>query len=106
MSSKLKEIKRILKEHDVRDPRGCLRAIEDVINSERSGPKPVLKLEVIDHGHRGELIVKSLKTIEAKHVGLAIDGLRELAINKAAECEEGCRRSCWPTCSPSSRPSN
>lgn len=30
----LKEIKRIVKEHDVRDPRGALSAIEDVLENE------------------------------------------------------------------------
>ena len=88
MSLKLKEIKRILKEHDVRDPRGALLAIEQVI-SRKSVTKQVLKLEAIDHGDRAALHIKSLKNIEPKHVRLAIDGLRELADRKAAQCEAG-----------------
>jgi len=85
MSRKLEAIKRILKEADVRDPRGTLIAIEGVINTKSEGVKPILKLEVIDHGDRGEVHIKSHKQIEPKHVDLAIDGLRDLAKRKAAE---------------------
>jgi hypothetical protein len=88
MSKKLEAIKRILKEHDVRDPRGALQAIEGVLSTKSEGVKPILKLEVIDYGDRGEVHIKSHKQIEPKHVGLAIDGLRELAVKKNKECRE------------------
>jgi hypothetical protein len=91
MSLKLKEIKRILKEHDVRDPRGALQAIEGVINTERGYPKPIFKLEVIDHGDRGECRYKSGKDIEPKHLGLAIDTIRDLAVKKAKERGDECK---------------
>jgi hypothetical protein len=88
--SRIKQIKRILKDGDVRDPRGALAAIEQVLAAKpaRTEPKPVIKLEVIDHGDRGELRIKSHKQIEPKHIGLAIDGLRDLAIKKTRECNE------------------
>jgi hypothetical protein len=94
MSFKLKEIKRILKEHDVRDPRGCLLAIEKVVfqkNPEKK-IKPVLVLTVTDHDNHGEVEIKSRKDIQPRAVALAIDGLRELANRKSAESGEckGC----------------
>ena len=36
--SRIKQIKRILKEHDVRDPRGALNAIEQVVKQPKSIP--------------------------------------------------------------------
>jgi hypothetical protein len=89
MGFKLQEIKRILKEHDVRDPRGCLRAIEEVAFRKSMvkpiTPEPLLTLTITDLGQSGVLKIKSKKTVESKHIHLAIDGLHELADRKAAE---------------------
>lgn len=54
--SRIKQIKRILKEHDVRDPRGALNAIEQVVKQPKSIPlteadkpaaEPLLQLALV-----------------------------------------------------------
>ena len=89
--SRIQQIKRVLKEADVRDPRGALIAIEQIVKTKNPEKKiePAIKLEVIDHGERGELRIRTIKKLEAKHIGLAIDGLRDVAAEKLRERIEG-----------------
>lgn len=89
--SPIKQIKRILKDHDVRDPRGALNAIEQVIelaqHSKQSKPKPVASIRVFDNPV-SEKPLKSVvvidyddKRIEPRHLIASIRLSRELGDN-------------------------
>lgn len=62
--SRIKQIKRILKDHDVRDPRGALQAIEQVVAQKNTDPrKPVAVIKVFDQPE-GKGSLKSRVEIE------------------------------------------
>jgi len=87
MLNKLKEIKRILKEHDVRDPRACIQSIENIAfqkNPEKK-VKPALRVDVIDDGE-GVMEVKMCGVEEdvlPRHVGAAMKMLSAYALKRA-----------------------
>lgn len=77
--SRIKQIKRILKEHDVRDPRGALQAIEQVVAQKNIDPrKPVAVIKVFDQPEgKGQLksqveIEYSKRRLEPRHLKGAI----------------------------------
>ena len=72
--SRIKQIKRILKDHDARDPRGALLAIEQVVAQKNTNPrKPVAVIKVFDQPEgKGQLksqveIVYSERRLEPRH---------------------------------------
>ena len=77
--SRIKQIKRILKDHDVRDPRGALQAIEQVVKQKSTDPrKPVAVIKVFDQPEgKGQLksqveIGYSKRRLEPRHLKGAI----------------------------------
>ena len=74
--SRIKQIKRILKDHDARDPRGALLAIEQVVAQKNTNPrKPVAVIKVFDQPEgKGQLksqveIKYSERHLEPRHLG-------------------------------------
>lgn len=55
--SALKQIRAIVNEHDVRDPRGALLAIEKVFDQPKvKGPKRLLRLDIVEGPQPGTLV--------------------------------------------------
>lgn len=92
--SRIKQIKRILKDHDARDPRGAILAIIDVIEQPKAKPKakinpdltpkPVATIRVFDNP-KGNKALKSVvaidyngEQIEPRHLAAAFTATREL----------------------------
>ena len=85
--SRIKQIKRILKDHDVRDPRDALLAIEQVVaqpkveKSEQvvEGNKPLLQLVLVKTGDKKiNVAVKfDSQNLTPRHLGKVIDSLHE-----------------------------
>lgn len=99
MSRKLKEIRRILTEHDVRDPRGALGAIEVALNSKNPNPekkvKPLIAATLTQTGNgQGEVAVVTAEGFGPKHLVTLIDTLGEFGNEKFGECP-GCEN-CQP----------
>lgn len=100
MSRKLKEIRRILTEHDVRDPRGALVAVEQTLNSKNPNPvkkvKPLITASLTKTGNgQGEVAVVTAEGFGPKHLVTLIDTLGEFGNEKFGECP-GCEN-CQPT---------
>ncbi len=99
MSRKLKEIRRILTEHDVRDPRGALAAVEQTLNSKNPNPekkvKPLITATLTEHsGAAGEVKVVTGEGFEPKHLIALIESLNHFGNEKFGECP-GCEN-CQP----------
>ena len=80
MSRKLKEIRRILTEHDVRDPRGALVAVEQTLNSKNPNPvkkvKPLITASLTKTGKgQGEVEVLTAEGFKVKHLIALIESL-------------------------------
>ena len=87
MSRFKKEVKAIIKDHDARDPRGALLAIERLLDAKITGPKELLRVTV----KRGELpgeLVCDLKhnpkkpALTAIAIGTALGTIGQFVINK------------------------
>ena len=94
MSRKLKEIRRILTEHDVRDPRGALGAIEVALNSKNPNPekkvKPLITATLTENSDRtGEVKVVTAEGFTLKHLIALIESLNHFGNEKFGECP-GC----------------
>ncbi len=99
MSRKLKEIRRILTEHDVRDPRGALGAIEVALNSKNPNPekkvKALITATLTENSDRtGEVKVITGEGFEPKHLIALIESLNHFGNEKFGECP-GCEN-CQP----------
>ena len=87
-NSRLKQIKKIVKEHDVRDPRGALAAIEQVLaqpkEAKDKGPTPILKLSLVrtNSAVLGCVIKTDPEQLQPKHVTVAIESLIEFGNEK------------------------
>ena len=97
MSNKLKQIAAILANHDVRDPRATLRAIEQVLVAKVSkGAKPVAVIKVFDNPESGGplkatvAIDYSESRIEPRHMKAAVLAIGDFATKRAAEEECEC----------------
>lgn len=87
---KLKEIKAIVRDFDVRDPKGAMIAIEGVINAEISGTKkqkPVFKVEVFDQGEVIKVDVGGRRTAKPKHVKCAVKAIKQFIAEKQMDCD-------------------
>lgn len=87
---KLKEIKAIVRDFDVRDPRGAMFAIEQVLDAEISGTKkqkPVFKVEVFDQGEVIKVDVSGLRTAKPKHVKCAVKAIKQFIAEKQKDCD-------------------
>ena len=99
MSRKLKEIRRILTEHDVRDPRGALVAIEVALNSKNPNPvkkvKPLITATLTQTGNgQGEVEVVTAEGFGPKHLIALVESLNHFGNEKFGECP-GCEN-CQP----------
>ena len=99
MSRKLKEIRRILTEHDVRGPRGALVAIEVALNSKNPNPekkvKPLITATLTQTGNgEGEVEVITAEGFTPKHLIALIESLNHFGNEKFGECP-GCEK-CQP----------
>jgi len=99
MSRKLKEIRRILTEHDVRDPRGALGAIEVALNSKNPNPekkvKPLITATLTQTGNgQGEVEVVTAEGFGPKPLIALIESLNHFGNEKFGECP-GCEK-CQP----------
>lgn len=83
MSIKLKQIAAILANHDVRDPRGALLAIEKVVAQPKAkkpkAPKPLLQLALVKTGPKtGTVTVKfDRDNLKPSHVVKVIESLEQ-----------------------------
>ena len=99
MGRKLKEIRSILTEHDVRDPRGALVAVEVALNSKNPNPekkvKPLITATLTQTGNgEGEVKVITGEGFEPKHLIALIESLNRFGNEKFGECP-GCEN-CQP----------
>jgi len=94
--SRIKQIKRILTNSDVRDPRAALIAIEAIVVAKEAEPakklKPVFSIHVYDHGN-GDISValeaKNEDKVKPSHGYAAIKALHSYADKRAqAEIKE------------------
>ena len=93
--SRIKQIKRILKEHDVRDPRGALKAIEQVVAQPKAAAekptKPLLQLVLTGAGDKMlNLAVKfDPNNLKPDHVVRVINLLQEFSNDTfGGECND------------------
>ena len=88
-SSKLKQIKQIVRDHDVRDPNGAMLAIEKVLDakSPTKKQKPVFKVEVFDQGEVIKVDVSGLRTAKPKHVKCAVKAIKQFIAEKQKDCD-------------------
>lgn len=87
-SSKLKEIKAIVRDFDVRDPRGALFAIEQVLKAEVTGKqKPKFRVSVFDDGPFIRVDVDDLKTAKPRHVKCAVKAITQFITEKRKDCD-------------------
>lgn len=86
--SRIKQIKRILKEHDVRDPRGALNAIEQVVKQPKSIPlteadkpaaEPLLQLALVRTGPKTVTVTVKFDrdNLAPRHVVKVIESLEQ-----------------------------
>ena len=89
--SRIKQIKRILKDQDVRDPRITLGAIERVLAQPKADtPKPILTLTLTRTDKRTlAVVIKSnSEVLEAKHVVAAMESLDEFGQENFGQCDD------------------
>ena len=92
-NSRLKQIKKIVKKHDVRDPRGALAAIEQVLAQPKEpkdkGPTPILQLSLVrtNSAVLGCVIKTDPEQLQPKHVTVAIESLIEFGTEKYGQSE-------------------
>ena len=95
-TSRIKQIKRILKDHDVRDPRGALKAIEQVVEQPKAeqpteGNKPLLQMVLVKTGdNKLNVAVKfDNKNLTAGHLAKVIDAMNEFGNDVfGSECDD------------------
>lgn len=103
MSKKLAEIKRILRDHPVTDPRGALDAIEGAIKTKspvkKVRPLLVAKLTANAEGTGGEIevIVSRKQQFVPNHLRTLIMGLNEFGNERFGGCGEADCEACNPT---------
>ena len=91
--SKLKQIKRIVKNHDVRDPHGAIAAIEEVLAQPKKpkdkGQTPILQLTLTrtNSAILGCVIKTDHEQLQPKHVTVAIESLIEFGNEKYGQSE-------------------
>lgn len=97
--SRIKQIKRILKEHDVRDPRGALQAIKQVVAQPKAdkpeqvveGDKPLLQMVLVKTGeNRLNVMVKfDSKNLKPGHLVKVIDAMKDFGNDTfGSECDD------------------
>ena len=89
--SRIKQIKRILKEHDVRDPRGALQAIADVIAQPKPDPiKPLLQLQLVRTGEKQATseVKCDRENLKPTHLGFAIESLNDFGNDLFGACDD------------------
>ena len=94
--SRIKQIKRILKEHDVRDPRGALQAIAKVVEQPKTeqpteGNKPLLQMVLVKTGeNKLNVMVKfDNKNLTAGHLAKVIDAMNDFGNDVfGSECDD------------------
>lgn len=93
--SRIKQIKRILKEHDVRDPRGALQAIEQVVSQPKAEKpettKPLLQMALIKTSPETlEIAVQfDRDNLQPRHLVKAIESLNEFGNDVfGGECDD------------------
>ena len=101
--SRIKQIKRVLTNSDVRDPRAALIAIEAIVVAKEAGTtkklKPCLVGNVYDHGN-GDLSVtleaRNEDKVEAHHAKALITAVRSYALARAEKlsAQQGCSGGC------------
>src|SRR5574343_306657 len=92
---RIKKIKRIVKDHDVRDPRGALEAIENVLKQAKEPkaklPDPVLTLTLTRTGKSTlACIIKSdHEVLKPQHILAAMESLDEFGSEKfGKDCDD------------------
>ena len=94
--SRIKQIKRILKDHDVRDPRGALQAIEQVVAQPKAkkpkAPKPLLQLALVKTGPKTVSVAVQFDkdNLKPRHVVTTIESLEEFGadIFGSEQCDD------------------
>ena len=94
--SRIKQIKRILKEHDVRDPRGALQAIEQVVKQPKAekseATKPLLQLALVRTGPKNVSVAVQFdkNNLAPRHVVKVIESLEQFGsdIFGGEECND------------------
>lgn len=91
--SRIKQIKQIVKDHPVTDPRGALAAIEQVLAQPKEpkdkGPTPILQLSLVrtNSAVLGCVIKTDPEQLQPKHVTVAIESLIEFGNEKYGQSE-------------------
>lgn len=92
--SRIKQIKRILKEHDVRDPRGALAAIEQVaFQPKAEKPEQVEPLLTLTMTRTGKNTMEAAvrfdkENLQPRHVTKAIESLQDFGNDVFGECND------------------
>lgn len=93
--SRIKQIKRIIAEHDVRDPRGALFAIEEVLKqkkpaADKQPPKPLFNMTLDRVGNKTTCTIQfDREKLKPGHVVKAIDLLQEFGSDVfGGECDD------------------
>ena len=92
-SSKLKQIKQIVRDHDVRDPNGAMLAIEKVIKGSIFEPKkekPVFSIRVFNQGPVIKVSLDGIKKVKPVHVIAAQNAIKDFVAEKIAEGKDDC----------------
>lgn len=79
-NSKLKQIKNVVRNFDVRDPRGAMEAIEHILKAESlvpKEPKPVLTIKVFDNGTQIDVNLKHIDAIDPAIVLAAKEAINQ-----------------------------
>jgi hypothetical protein len=92
--SRIKQIKRILAEHDVRDPRGALQAIATVVEQKKPAaekpPKPLFNMTLDRVGNKTTCTIQfDREKLEPGHVVKGIDLLNKFGSDVfGGECDD------------------
>ena len=84
-NSKLKQIKDVVRNFDVRDPRAAIVAIADIINAKSLAakqPKPVLTIKVFEQGDEIDVALKHVANIDPSIVLAAKEVIDQFGQNK------------------------
>ncbi len=90
---KLKEIKAIVRDFDVRDPRDALFAIEQVLKAKVTGKqKPVFRIDVFDEGDTTKVEFKGGDSVKPRHVKCVLKAIKQFVVEKQNNCNcPGCQ---------------
>lgn len=85
--SKLKQIKRIIKDHPVTDPRGAMLAIETVVEQENPERKvrPNFRVDVFETDDGFDVKIKGCDDLRPCHVKAAQQAIKDFIAKKIAE---------------------